>query len=62
MYSTLAGTKLTVVKEAAAHHGRKLQQVCMCHATACCSSLPWVAHCSSGRPCLLPMQAPLCML
>jgi hypothetical protein len=33
VYSTLAGTKLTVVKEAAAHNGRKLQQVSTAVAT-----------------------------
>jgi hypothetical protein len=35
VYSTLAGTKLTVVKEPAAHNGRKLQQVGLWHTAAC---------------------------
>jgi hypothetical protein len=44
-YSTLAGTKLTVVKEAAAHKGRKLQQVGPWHAAACKTNLPATRHC-----------------
>ena len=48
MYSTLAGTKLTVVKEAAAHNGRKLQQVGAWHVAACDNSLPCPLALHSG--------------
>ena len=44
-YSTLAGTKLTVVKDSAAHNGRKLRQVGSWCTAACLNSLPLTGHC-----------------